>query len=104
MFFLTHGSPTVRAQILTLLARAVPVLPESALLPSIHHAWPYILNRFSDREAFVLSAAAALVEALATQVGDFMHTRIWDDIWPRFKSMIADLNAADATSALARRA
>ena len=103
LFFLTHGSPTIRAHILTLLARATPVLPESALLPSIHHAWPYILNRFSDQETFVLSAAASLVEALATHVGEFMYRRIWDDVWPRFRSMIVKLDAADASSALARR-
>ncbi|KZT75095.1 hypothetical protein DAEQUDRAFT_807347 [Daedalea quercina L-15889] len=103
LYFLTHGAPTIRARILLVLSSAVPVLPESALLPSIHHAWPFILNRFGDQEPFVVSAAAALVESLATHVGDFMHRRIWDDIWPRFRKILEKLRAADANSALARR-
>ncbi|KAH9951030.1 armadillo-type protein [Amylocystis lapponica] len=103
LYFLTHGSPLIRARILTLLSSSVPILPESALLPSIHHAWPFILNRFSDPEPFVVSAAASLVESLASHVGDFMHRRIWDDVWPRFRAMLKRLDAADATNALARR-
>jgi len=81
----------------------VPVLTESALLPSIHHAWPFILNRFDDKEPFVVSAAACLVESLATHVGDFMYRRIWDDIWPRFRAILEKLAVADSTNALVRR-
>lgn len=103
LYFLTHGAPTIRARILLVLSSAVPVLPESALLPSIHHAWPFILNRLSDQEPFVVSAAAALIESLAVHVGDFMHRRIWDDIWPRFRKMLEKLRVTDADSALARR-
>ena len=103
LYFLTHGAPTIRARILLVLSSAVPVLPESALLPSIHHAWPFVLNRLSDQEPFVVSAAAALIESLAVHVGDFMHRRIWDDIWPRFRKMLEKLRGADADSALARR-
>jgi hypothetical protein len=103
MFFLTHGSPGVRARILDLLASAVPVLPASALMPSIHKAWPFILNRLSDGEPFVISAAATLVEALSVHVGEAMFRRIWDDVWPRFRVMLDKLEAADRTNALARR-
>ncbi|RDX50476.1 hypothetical protein OH76DRAFT_1463733 [Lentinus brumalis] len=103
VYFLTHGSPTVRARILLLLARSVPVLPESALLPSIHHAWPFILNRLADAETFVVSAAAALVAALTEHVGDFMARRVWDDVWPRFRELLKRLDRADASSALSRR-
>ena len=103
LYFLTHGSPVIRARILTLLSSSVPVLPESALLPSIHSAWPFILNRLADSETFVVSAAASLVEALATHVGSFMFRRIWDDVWPRFRTILAKLDAADAKNALAKR-
>lgn len=103
LYFLTHGAPTIRARILLVLSSAVPVLPETALLPSIHHAWPFILNRLADQEPFVVSAAAVLIESLAVHVGDFMHRRIWDDIWPRFRRMLEKLRIADADSALARR-
>ncbi|KAG7452310.1 uncharacterized protein BT62DRAFT_297331 [Guyanagaster necrorhizus] len=103
LYFLTHQSPIIRARILTLLASSVPVLTESTLLPSIHSAWPFILNRLEDPESFVVSAAASLVEALATHVGAFMYRRIWDDIWPRFRQMLEKLDVADASSALSWR-
>ncbi|KAF5385235.1 hypothetical protein D9615_001285 [Tricholomella constricta] len=103
LYFLTHGSPAIRARILWLLASSVPVLPESALLPSIHYAWPFILNRLVDPESFVVSATAALVESLATHVGSFMYRRIWDDVWPKFRVLLNSLDVADATNALSRK-
>ncbi|KAI0375257.1 hypothetical protein BV20DRAFT_1009499 [Pilatotrama ljubarskyi] len=103
LYFLTHGAPQIRARILLLLANAVPVLSESALLPSVHQAWPFILNRLNDAETFVVSAAADLIAAFATHVGDFMYRRIWDDVWPRFRGLLLSLERADASSALARR-
>ena len=101
--FLTHGSPVIRARILLLLKSATPVLSESALLPTVHQAWPYILNRLGDAEVFVVSAAAALVESLVSHVGSFMSRRIWDDIWPRFTTILIKIEAADGQNALARR-
>ncbi|THV07526.1 hypothetical protein K435DRAFT_959605 [Dendrothele bispora CBS 962.96] len=103
IFFLTHSSPVIRARILTLLSSSVAVLPESSLLPSIHSAWPFILNRLGDNEIFVVSAAAGLIEALTTHFGSYMYRRIWDDVWPRYHSMLSKLEAADSFSALARR-
>ncbi|KAJ7188563.1 armadillo-type protein [Mycena filopes] len=103
LYFLTHGSPVIRARILSLLAASVPVLPESALLPSVHSAWPFILNRLADPETFVVAAATSLIEALVTHVGDFMYRRMWNDVWPRFRVMLGKLDAADATNALSRR-
>ncbi|KAG6910525.1 hypothetical protein DXG01_009944 [Tephrocybe rancida] len=103
LYFLTHGSPVIRARILSLLASSVPILSGSALLPSIHHAWPFILNRLSDPESFVVSSAASLVESLAIHFGSFMFRRIWDDVWPKFRILLNNLDAADATNALARR-
>ena len=101
--FLTHGSPAIRAQILSLLTGSTPVMPESVLLPSIHQAWPFILNRLNDQEMYVVSAASELIEGLVIHVGSFMGRRIWDDVWPRFSTMLKKLEAADAHSALARR-
>jgi hypothetical protein len=102
MYFLTHDSPVIRAKILNLLALSVPVLPESALLPSIHAAWPFVLNRLGDSQTFVVSAAAGLVEVLAIHVGDFMFRRIWDDVWPKFLSLLQSLEAGEANNALTR--
>ncbi|TCD67099.1 hypothetical protein EIP91_000562 [Steccherinum ochraceum] len=103
LYFLTHESRLVRARILSLLSSAATVLPPSLILPSIHHAWPFILNRLADPEPFVVSAAATLVENLALHFGDFMYSRIWDDIWPRFREILQRLQVADSDSALARR-
>ncbi|KAG5651424.1 hypothetical protein H0H81_008708 [Sphagnurus paluster] len=103
LYFLTHESPIIRARILSLLASSVPVLPESALLPSIHYAWPFILNRLTDPESFVVSAAASLVESLAIHFGGFMFRRIWDDVWPKFRVLLNNLDTVDATNALSRR-
>ncbi|KAJ3516092.1 hypothetical protein NLJ89_g1354 [Agrocybe chaxingu] len=103
IYFLTHDSPVIRARILTLLTLAVPVLAESSLLPSIHSAWPFILNRLDDTETFVISAATGLIEALSRDVGHFMFRRIWDDVWPRFRSMLRTLEQGESASALTRR-
>ena len=103
MYFLTHDSPTIRSKILKLLTLSVPVLPESALLPSIHSAWPFILNRLGDTETYVITAAAELVETLTKNVGDFMFRRVWDDIWPKFRTMLNNLKKGEATNALTQR-
>lgn len=103
IFFLTHPSPLIRTRILGLLDTACPILSESTLLPSIHTAWPYILNRMGDSEPYVVSAAASLIASLAENAGEFMATRIWNDVWPRFRTMLSQLEAADTHSALARR-
>nr|GAT57777.1 heat repeat protein [Mycena chlorophos] len=103
LYFLTHGSPVIRARILSLLAASVAVLPDSALLPSVHSAWPFILNRLSDPETYVVAATASLLDALVTHAGSFMYRRMWGEVWPRFRAILAKLDAADATSALSRR-
>ncbi|KAF4623835.1 hypothetical protein D9613_002237 [Agrocybe pediades] len=103
MYFLTHDSPSIRSKILKLLTLSVPVLPESALLPSIHSAWPFILNRLGDSETYVVTAAAELVEALAKHVGSFMFRRVWDDIWPKYRTMLRNLEKGEATNALTKR-
>ncbi|KAF7332368.1 Heat repeat protein [Mycena kentingensis (nom. inval.)] len=103
LFFLTHGSPVIRARILSLLAASVPVLPDSALLPQIHNAWPFILNRLADSETYVVAATATLIDALVTHAGTFMYRRMWDDVWPRYRTILDKLDTGDASSALSRR-
>ncbi|KAF9074822.1 armadillo-type protein [Rhodocollybia butyracea] len=103
IYFLTHESVGIRARILDLLGSSVPVLSESSLMPSIHSAWPFILNRLADAEIIVVSAAAALVEALAAYMGSLMFRRIWDDVWPRFRTMLSKLELADKSNTINRR-
>ncbi|KAG8763894.1 hypothetical protein FRC12_008363 [Ceratobasidium sp. 428] len=87
-YFLTHPSPHIRARILTLLTTAAPTLRASALLPTIHASWPFILNRLEDKEMWVVARTCELVEVLSRHVGDFMARRVWDDVWPRFERML----------------
>ncbi|EKM84112.1 hypothetical protein AGABI1DRAFT_117556 [Agaricus bisporus var. burnettii JB137-S8] len=103
LYFLTHGSPIIRARILKLLAFSIPNIPSSALMPAIHSAWPFILNRLSDQETFVVSATAFLIEMLSTHMGEYMFRRIWDDVWPKFKTLLAELQAGDQNNALVQR-
>lgn len=104
LYFLTHPSPKIRAHILTLLASSVSTLSsiESALLPTIHRAWPFIINRLSDSQPFVVVAAAELIQKLAEHVGGFVITKIWEEVWPLFCVMLDKLQLADSKSALAR--
>ncbi|CAK5277749.1 unnamed protein product [Mycena citricolor] len=102
VYFLTHGSPVIRARILNLLGSSASVLADSSLLPSIHTAWPFIMNRLNDKETFVVAAAASLIEGLVLQTGSFMYRRIWNDVWPRFRTLLAQLDKADRSNALSR--
>ncbi|GAA5976862.1 hypothetical protein JCM10908_005654 [Rhodotorula pacifica] len=113
LYFLSHESPFLRARVLSLIASAVPLLslPDldaadpaanrtSDLMPVIHRAWPYILNRLSDHEPYVVVEAAGLVESLARNVGDYMSRRIVDDVWPRFKTLLGRLDVEDRKLAI----
>ncbi|GAA5972241.1 hypothetical protein JCM3765_000881 [Sporobolomyces pararoseus] len=109
LYFLSHPSPFLRARVLSLIASAVPLLARPSLetqdrsadlLPVIHRAWPFILNRLADAEIPVVVEAATLVEALASHVGDFMSRRILDDVWPRFRQLLTKQELDDSTSAL----
>ncbi|GAA5884439.1 hypothetical protein JCM16303_005081 [Sporobolomyces ruberrimus] len=112
LYFLSHPSPFLRGRVLSLLASAVPLLAQPTLdstspqnrsadlLPVIHRAWPFILNRLSDPDLSVVVEAATLIEALASHVGDFMSRRILDDVWPRFRTLLAKQGIDDRSSAL----
>jgi hypothetical protein len=107
VYFMTHSSPFVRARVLTLFTNGIPVLMtgnrESDLLPLVNTAWPYILNRLQDKEPYVVTEAAVLLEALAKWVGDFMSRRILDNAWPILKKILATQKRLDDQSALLRR-
>ena len=113
LYFLSHPSPFLRARVLSLLASAVPLLAQPSLdsktpetrsadlLPIIHRAWPFILNRLADSELSVVCEAASLIESLASHVGEFMSRRILEDVWPRFRKLLAEQEVNDLDSALA---
>ncbi|KAG8847466.1 hypothetical protein FRB96_001607 [Tulasnella sp. 330] len=101
--FLTHTSPTIRSNILSLMRSSVLVLPPNAIQPSVHKAWPFILNRLRDNQPFVVADAARLIGALAEHSGDFMSGRVWDDVWPAYRRMLDALVEGDRTNALAKR-
>ncbi|KAK4692273.1 TELO2-interacting protein 1, partial [Phenoliferia sp. Uapishka_3] len=106
LYFLSHSSPFLRSRVLSLIATAVPLLTapsvenpqenrQADLLPVIHRAWPYILNRFADTEPYVVLEAAGLIESLATHVGSFMSRRILDDVWPRLRNLLETQDLSD---------
>jgi hypothetical protein len=103
--FLTHASAPIRARVLSLLTHSIGTLSkaESALLPAIHTAWPFIINRLKDPEPYVVVEAAELVQKLAEHVGGFVITRVWEQVWPVFEGLLDKLALADSHSALARR-
>lgn len=105
VYFLTHASAPIRARVLSLLTHSIGTLSraESALLPAIHTAWPFIINRLKDPEPYVVVEAAELVQKLAKHVGGFVITRVWEQVWPVFEQMLDSLARADSQSALARR-
>ena len=105
VYFLTHASAPIRARVLSLLTHSIGTLSqaESALLPAIHTAWPFIINRLKDSEPYVVVEAAELVQKLAEHVGGFVITRVWEQVWPIFEGMLDRLAIADSQSALARR-
>ncbi|KIM21249.1 hypothetical protein M408DRAFT_29694 [Serendipita vermifera MAFF 305830] len=107
IYFLTHPSAVIRARVLSVLASSISTLSsvESSLLPTIHTAWPFILNRFktTTEEPFVVVEAAELIRALVENVGNFMDSKVWEDVWPVFRNLVERLEAGDKHSALARR-
>ena len=107
MYFLSHRSPFLRARILSLIARATPVLAsgnrEGDLLPIIDRGWGHILNRLDDSEPYVVTEAAEVIAALCENVGDFMSRRILDHVWPRFQRLLNSQKELDNHSALARK-
>ncbi|POY76794.1 hypothetical protein BMF94_0044 [Rhodotorula taiwanensis] len=113
LYFLSHESAFLRARVLSLIASAVPLLTRpsldaadptanraSDLMPVIHRAWPYVLNRLSDSEPYVIVEAAGLVESLSRHVGEYMSRRIVDDVWPRFKELLDRMAADSQTTAI----
>ncbi|WVN89024.1 uncharacterized protein L203_104240 [Cryptococcus depauperatus CBS 7841] len=107
IYFLTHRSPFLRSKILSLIARAIPVLAlgnrESELLPLIHDSWNLILNRLDDTEPYVVVEAAQVVANMCLYVGDFMSKRVLDHAWPKLLKLIVTQQELDKKSALTRR-
>jgi hypothetical protein len=106
VYFMSHSSAFIRARVLSLFAGGVAVLVvgerESDLLPIVHRAWPYILNRLKDKEPYVVTEAAGVIETLARYVGDFMSKRILDNAWPIMRQLLQTQQKLDDRSALVR--
>jgi hypothetical protein len=105
--FLSHKSPFLRARILNLIAKAIPVLAhgnrEADLLPLIDRSWSILLLRLEDTAAFVSVEAIEVVVSLCENVGDFMSKRILDAVWPRITKLLNKQFEQDSQSALSRR-
>jgi hypothetical protein len=100
-YFLTHPSAFLRARVLALISSAVPLLRPRELLPLIHRAWPFVVERLGDPEPFVGLEAARLVETFVGRAGDFVASRVLDDAWPRMRRLLDRREASARTGALA---
>jgi hypothetical protein len=110
LYFLTHSSPFLRTRVISLLTSSIPLLcspssltdltstREGDLLPVIHRAWPYLLNRLLDQEVYVVVETMGLMERLAEFVGEFMSRRILEDVWPRYKGILEGSRKKEKTS------
>ncbi len=104
IYYMTHDSSFIRTRVLFLFGAGIAVLVEreSDLLPLVNRAWPYILNRLTDEEPYVVTEAARVIQALARYVGDFMSRRILDQAWPAMKKLLDTQNKLDDRSALVK--
>jgi len=107
LFFLTHASPFLRARVLSLFRSAILVLAtaglEAQLLPIVNRAWPYILNRLSDKEPYVVLEGMRVLEALANECGDFVAGRVRDEGWPLIGRLLRRQIDADRKASLVLR-
>lgn len=101
--FLTASSAQLRSQMLQLLGSGVFVLSNQASTLNIlvHDIWTFIVNRFDDKENYVVYHAALLIEKISTVSTDFLSKKFAQHIWPRFKNLLkrgADLSVSNAES------
>jgi len=75
--YLTSPRPKLRRALLELLSTASSALAadEEAFLPLINAAWPVIVERLYDEEAFVGIEACHTLSALCEAAGDFLASR-----------------------------
>jgi hypothetical protein len=103
-YYLSHASPFLRARVLGLIARAVPVLAQAGregdLLPVIDGAWPAIMARLDDGVPYVVSEAAAVVASLSEYMGEYVSRRVADDAWPRMARILRTTKILEAKTSL----
>lgn len=101
--FLTAPSAQLRSQILQLLSSGVSVLtnqPKTLNMQS-HEIWPYVMNRFGDKENYVVYHAAIFIEKISAVSTDFLSRKFAESIWPQFKALLrkgSDVSVANAAS------
>ncbi len=87
---LTTPSAPLRANILTLLTSALPVLATNTdtFLPLAATLWPAITARLYDAEAYTVLAAANALATLCECAGDFVAQRVGEE-WARLCGLYA---------------
>ena len=75
--YLTFPSPTLRKQLLGLVATAASALASDPdmFLPLVNEIWPVTVARLYDSEGFVTIAACETLSALCVNAGDFLTSR-----------------------------
>lgn len=81
--YLTSPTPTLRKQLLDLLAKVSSALApdENAFLPLVNDVWPVIMTRLHDPEPYVVIAACGTLSALCEGAGDFLSSRVKTEWW-----------------------
>ncbi|ROV99085.1 hypothetical protein VMCG_06640 [Cytospora schulzeri] len=81
--YLTSPTPTLRKQLLDLLAKVSTALApdENAFLPLVNEVWPVIVSRLHDPEPYVVISACGTLAALCEGAGDFLSSRVKTEWW-----------------------
>lgn len=56
-----------------------------AFLPLVHLTWPAVLSRVSESDPFVAGQALRTIADMASIAGDFMQSRVNQELWPVLK-------------------
>lgn len=85
--YLTHASPNLRHDLLTLITRSISSLSSTSddFLPLINDIYPVLIPRLYDQEFFVVMAACDALGTICIRAGDFMASRIETE-WPTLLS------------------
>jgi len=105
--YLTSPTPTLRKNLLELLATVSPSLAtdEDLFLPLVNAVWPTIINRLYDSEPYITIAACETLCTLCENAGDFLATRFKSEWWDRLGRWCrnAKVDAATATKPRTRQ-
>ena len=104
VLLITHPSPTLRYNLITLLQKSLRLLSipaqvkegeQDPFLPLLaQEIWPAICSKLLDKEPYVVDAALQAITELLSIEGDFLGSKVEKDVWPEIKRIFKPQNAA----------